>query len=111
VQLCAQAICLEEMLDVSVPAGALFYGRPRRRTDVLFDEPLRRLTESTARRLHDLIESRLTPVAAYDSAKCDRCSLLDLCMPAISDGRRTASRYLARAVNASLEVDLPGAES
>ncbi|MDP2997331.1 MAG: Dna2/Cas4 domain-containing protein, partial [Bryobacterales bacterium] len=42
VQLCAQALCLEEMLGVTVPAGALFYGKPRRRLDVAFTEELRR---------------------------------------------------------------------
>jgi len=52
VQLCAQAICLEEMLGAKVLDGALFYGKTRRREDVVFDDGLRRLTEETAIRLH-----------------------------------------------------------
>lgn len=81
VQLCAQALCLEEMLNVSVPAGALFYGQTRHRLDVAFDPELRRLAEETAARLHRLIASGITPKAVREP-KCDQCSLLDLCMPA-----------------------------
>ncbi len=75
VQLCAQALCLEEMLDVEVPCGALFYGKKRRRTDVTFDEALRRQTEDTAMRLHELITSGRTPKPVY-MKKCDSCSLI-----------------------------------
>jgi CRISPR-associated exonuclease Cas4 len=57
VQLCAQALCLEEMLDVDIPAGALFYGKTRRRQDVVFDSDLRRETEDAAQRFHELFES------------------------------------------------------
>src|SRR5439155_342755 len=63
VQLCAQALCLEEMLDCCVEGGALFYGKRRRRTEVIFDETLRALTRDSARSLHALIASRLTPPA------------------------------------------------
>src|SRR3989441_7882327 len=62
VQLCAQALCLEEMLVAPVPAGALFYGRTRRRFDVLFDARLRATTEAACARLHELFQSRRTPV-------------------------------------------------
>lgn len=80
VQLCAQAICLEEMLKVDVPGGAIFYGKTRRRLDVVFDAELRKLTDETARRLHELIREGKTPPAKYE-ARCEQCSLLDLCMP------------------------------
>src|SRR3972149_5631734 len=69
VQLCAQAICLEEMMNIEIPDGALFYGQTRRREDVIFDEKLRRETEEAARRGHELIESGITPKAEY-SKKC-----------------------------------------
>ena len=49
IQLCAQAICLEEMLLVSIPHGAIFYGRTRRRFDVTFDDALRKETEEAAK--------------------------------------------------------------
>jgi len=96
VQLCAQAICLEEMLNVQVKSGALFYGRTRRREDVFFDERLRMETEDAARKVHALIESGITPKAEY-SKKCKKCSLYEQCMPKISS---KVSNYLMKAVEA-----------
>lgn len=92
VQLCAYALCLEEMLKVKVPDGAVFYGKTKRRLGVYFDEVLRQKTEDTAKRLHELIESGKTPKAEY-SKKCERCSLVDLCLPKISS---KASNYLLK---------------
>ena len=94
VQLCAQAICLEEMLGVEVPSGALFYGKTRRRVDVVFDLDLRRETEEAALRLHELIASGETPPARYDE-KCESCSFISLCLPKATTGKRTVARYLA----------------
>lgn len=94
VQLCAQAICLEEMLNIKITEGALFYGQTRRREDVVFDEALRAETEEAARKVHELIESGVTPKAEY-SKKCERCSLLDLCLPKASS---KASSYLTKAM-------------
>lgn len=105
VQLCAQALCLEEMLGTSVPAGALFYGRTRRRLDVAFDHRLRRLTEDTAGRLHALISSRRTPSAVREP-KCDSCSLLNLCLPDAMAPRRSATGYVARAIETALAETL-----
>jgi CRISPR-associated exonuclease Cas4 len=96
VQLCAQAICLEEMLNVEIKNGALYYGRTRRREDVVFDEKLRRETEDTAKKVHALIESGKTPKADY-SKKCKKCSLYEQCMPKISS---KVSNYLMKAVEA-----------
>jgi CRISPR-associated exonuclease Cas4 len=80
VQLCAQALCLEEMLTVAIPEGALFYGKKRRRQRVTLDAELRALTEDTARRLHELLAGGRTP-AAVRAPKCRRCSLLEVCLP------------------------------
>lgn len=102
VQLCAQALCLEEMLGVDVPAGALFYGQTRHRLDVVFDAELRRLTEDTAARLHRLIASGVTPAPVYEP-KCDQCSLLPVCMPAAPAG--SARHYLDRCLRAALQTD------
>lgn len=99
VQLCAQALCLEEMLGQSIPAGALFYGRTRRRQEVTFDEPLRQLTIETIDRLHKLIRSRRTPAAVYEKQKCERCSLRYLCLP---EAGRSAQAYLRRSIQYSL---------
>lgn len=95
VQLCAQALCLEEMLQTPVPAGAIFYGKTRRRIDVPFDVALRQRTRDAAAELHAMIRSGITPTARREK-KCDRCSLLHLCMPDVLEGRELASRYLSR---------------
>jgi CRISPR-associated exonuclease Cas4 len=97
VQLCAQAMCLEEMLGMAVPAGAIFYGVTRRRTDVPFDAPLRELTRSTIARLHAMFASRVTPRARREK-KCDRCSLINLCLPDVLDGSESASRFVSRSL-------------
>jgi CRISPR-associated exonuclease Cas4 len=101
VQLCAQAFCLEEMLSTSVRSGALFYGKTRRRLDVPFDEPLRDLTQRTIAGLHELIASRVTPSAVYEKGKCDRCSLINLCMPK-AGSRSSAANYLDRVLTHAL---------
>ena len=95
VQLCAQAICLEEMLAVPVPSGALFYGRTCRRLDVVFDEVLRRETEHTASRVHDLVASGRTPPPVY-AKRCESCSLVAVCLPKTIQKRRSVRHYLTR---------------
>ncbi|MCL6473330.1 MAG: CRISPR-associated protein Cas4 [Firmicutes bacterium] len=91
VQLCAQAICLEEMMDVEIENGALFYGRTRRRCDVVFGDTLRMKTEDIARKVHELIASGVTPRADF-SVKCKNCSMVAICLP--KAGKRVES-YLA----------------
>jgi CRISPR-associated exonuclease Cas4 len=100
VQLCAQALCLEEMLNVEIRTGALFYGEPRRRTNVDFDADLRAVTERLAARLHELNAARITPKAKYEK-KCDSCSLYPVCLPK-STGASSAKKYLKRAVAAAI---------
>jgi CRISPR-associated exonuclease Cas4 len=97
VQLCAQALCLEEMLDCTVPAGALYYGEKRRRFEVAFDQPLREMVEQTAREVHALLVTAATPPPRYD-ARCESCSLLDLCLPTVAT-RKQVSRYLRAMVH------------
>lgn len=86
VQLCAQGLCLEEMLGVSIEKGALYYGQTRRRQEVIFDDALRRLTEDTAKAVHALFDSDSLPPAKY-FAGCDGCSLLHICMPKLPLGK------------------------
>ena len=100
VQLCAQALCLKEMLGVEVPSGALFYGKKRRRTDVVFDEALRQQTEETAMRLHELIALGRTPKPVY-MKKCDSCSLVKICLPKTIERKRSVKRYLSGAIRES----------
>ena len=92
VQLCAQAMCLEEMLDVEIPRGAMFYGKTRRRFPVELDAGLRSLTIETAAAYHRLIESGITPPAEY-SKRCESCSLKDICRPK-GTAHRSVARYL-----------------
>jgi CRISPR-associated exonuclease Cas4 len=80
VQLCAQAICLEEMFAVPVTEGALFYGLTRRRLVVSFDAELRKLTEDTALAARAMIAASRTPPPQAKPA-CKHCSLIDLCCP------------------------------
>jgi CRISPR-associated exonuclease Cas4 len=100
VQLCAQALCLEEMLDVEIPCGALFYGKTRRRKDVNFDNALRQETESAANRLHKLIESGKTPNPVYTS-KCKSCSFFHVCLPKTIEKRHSVKQYLSGAIRES----------
>jgi len=93
VQLCAQAICLEEMLHTAVPTGALFYGATHRRHDVTFDDGLRAETQRLAAAVRTQLASGQTPPPVY-AAKCRACSLLDLCRPQAVT--RSASAHLAR---------------
>jgi CRISPR-associated exonuclease Cas4 len=89
VQLCAQVLCLEEMTHQVIPRGELFYGKTKRRLVVEMTRELRNLTMESASRLRQLIESRQTPPAIF-GAKCDRCSLQELCLPRL--GRRGSAR-------------------
>ncbi len=97
VQLCAQAIALEEMLHVGVGAGALYYGRPRRRQAVSIDAALREYTVTAASRLHSFVRVGVTPEAVYRPG-CDNCSLVELCMPRALCSRRSVAAYLKGAV-------------
>jgi CRISPR-associated exonuclease Cas4 len=94
VQLCAQALCLEEMLAVEAPKGALFYGKTRRRVDVAFDADLRCKTEETARLLHDLVGRGRTPPPICTPA-CERCSFLETCLPHTLDKPKSVRKYLS----------------
>jgi CRISPR-associated exonuclease Cas4 len=101
VQLCAQALCLEEMLGVSIAEGDLFYGTTRRRKQVPFDEELRRFTLSTVTRMREVFASRRTP-PAEPGPKCRKCSLLEICRPYAA--ARSAQRYLRALYRSAPEV-------
>ncbi len=102
VQLCAQALCLEEMCGSEVPEGDLFYHTIRRRVCVRFDRVLRRSTERTIAQVRQLIETNTTPRAEYGS-KCKRCSLLNICLPKGTDSSKNPKLYLSRALSKALE--------
>ena len=99
-QLCAQALCLEEMLHTQVPEGAVYDASMRRRELVPFDSALRHQVQQLAQRMHELHADGSTPKARYEK-KCEGCSLYDVCLPKTT-GASVASRYLKRAFEASL---------
>lgn len=100
VQLCAQALCLEEMFACDVPEGALFYGKRRRREIVQMDAKLRALTLETSRAVRTCRASGELPQPVYDPARCDRCSLQDACRPRLGRRRSGVAAWLDRTIAA-----------
>jgi CRISPR-associated exonuclease Cas4 len=92
VQLCAQALCLEEMLDVSVPEGAVFDGTTRRRQVIGFDAMLRDSVAAIAAEMHRLFSAGLTPSAVFKKA-CHSCSLKERCFPEAVGALRSVQSY------------------
>jgi len=103
VQLCAQAVCLEEMFGVDVPEGALFYGEPRRLTRVALDDDLRALTARVAEEAGAALRDGRTPKARYERRKCGACSLIDDCRPKAM-ANPGAAAWLERAIAGSLDA-------
>lgn len=103
VQLCAQALCLEEMTGIAVPEGALFYGETKRRVIVPFDAELRQLTETTIGELRRIFATLETPPPTAHKSRCRACSLLELCRPATLS--KPAARWRRQAVEQSLSGD------
>jgi len=99
-----QALCLEEMLGVHVPAGALFYGKQQRRVAVAFGPTLRTLTHEAAYRLHELVERGETPIAVEEE-KCRSCSLATFCVPGAMSRRRSAKQFVAAEINRALRLE------
>jgi len=102
VQVCAQAMCLEEMLHAEITEGALFYGRTRRRQVVHFDVSLRERVADLAQQMHALVDAGETPPPQRTRA-CTACSLKDICLPRVSHSR-SARQYL-RTVLADLDQE------
>ena len=89
-QLCAQALCLEEMFHTAIPRGAVFHADSKRRREIEFTPALRSLTEKTVADLHGLLESTAIPRAEFREA-CEECSLYEICLPkATGMGSRAA---------------------
>ena len=92
-QLCAQAMCLEEMLAVDIPEGVVYYAQTRRRESVAFTPELRMLVEKAAQEMHSLMKQEYTPRAKQTKA-CDSCSLRDGCLPTLQKAPEVAE-YLS----------------
>lgn len=87
-QLCAQAMCLEEMFDTHIPTGVLYHFSSRHRREVLLSEPLRDRVKEITTEIRFLKKSGEMPAAVND-ARCQHCSLIESCMPYITDGAGT----------------------
>jgi CRISPR-associated exonuclease Cas4 len=96
VQLCAQAMALEEMFGVTLGTGALFYGETRRRLDVALDGVLRALTAQVARDTRSMLAAGATPAPVFQKRKCGSCSLADLCRPQALARQRSAAAVARR---------------
>lgn len=101
VQLCAQAMCLEEMLEIDILSSSFFYGQPRRRYDLNITDALRKETESLIMRLHDMTDAGITPAGIY-TKRCKACSLIDICLPKIIKSGKNVQNYLEQ-VNRNFE--------
>lgn len=93
VQVCAQAMALEEMLGVSIPEGAVFYAQVRRREALSIDEPLRTYTTKLAMRMHELVRLGITP-RAPKGKHCSQCSLVEQCQPQWMLKHRSVAHYI-----------------
>lgn len=96
IQLCAQAMCLEEMLGVGVPEGALFYGKERRREVVGLDRNLQEQVEQIAYEVHKLLISGVTPSPVYRPERCDNCSMRPSCLPEKVGEKRQVESWLKK---------------
>lgn len=96
-QLCAQAICLEDMLTVSIPIGYLYYGQTRRRIVVEFTEDLRALVRKAAQEMHAYFQRGYTPKVKPFKG-CKACSLADICLPSLQSQVVSASTYIRQQI-------------
>lgn len=98
VQICAQAMCLEEMLLVTIPQGYLYYGEVRHRTAVAFTEDLRGRVRKYCREMHDYHARGYTP-KVKTGQWCRSCSLQAVCLPGLIEGRQSVSDYILTHLN------------
>ena len=101
VQLCAQAICLEEMIGCRIDEGALFYFKVRKRVPVRITDELRAETTELAERFHQLVERGETPPAEY-RRKCESCSFIDECFPESAGRNKSVDIYLKRRIQSEI---------
>ncbi|MDO7788726.1 CRISPR-associated protein Cas4 [Desulforamulus aquiferis] len=93
VQLCAQAICLEEMLSINIDFGYLYYGQTKHRHRVEFDNCLRKRVRELTEKMHSLYLKGETPQAKY-SKQCKNCSLINVCVPEVAKYNKRTNKYL-----------------
>jgi CRISPR-associated exonuclease Cas4 len=94
-QLCAQALCLEEMFGIPIQHGAVFHAESKRRRDVVFTPELRSLTEQAINDVHRLIDAEQVPPAEFKPA-CEECSLFKICLPRVTSQPASLRRVTAQ---------------
>lgn len=92
-QLCAQALCLEEMLSVSIPLGYIYYGQTRHREEVSLDDELRKYVIDMINEMHTYYDHGYTP-RVKPSKACNSCSLQNVCLPVLQEHIQSASKYI-----------------
>lgn len=97
VQLCAQALCLEEMLSIPIPSGYFFYAKVRKRVRIAFSDELRQLVYKEAEEMHAYFDRGYTPRVKISKA-CKSCSLQDICLPSLQEEVLNASQYITREI-------------
>jgi CRISPR-associated exonuclease Cas4 len=105
IQVCAQALCLEEMRDVAISEGALWYWQERLREVVVLDERLRIDTLACIESARAVLQSHVTPPPTTDTKRCKACSLVDDCVPAVVRKDRSA-QYVQALFDAASEEDV-----
>jgi CRISPR-associated exonuclease Cas4 len=103
VQVCAQAMCIEEMRGVSIAEAQLFYGKSKRRKSVVLDLELRGLARTAATRAQTLLRDGKTPKADFDERKCPHCSLIGICIPGKLGSGKNVERYISRMLKGAEE--------
>ncbi len=98
VQLCAQAMCLEEMLSIAIPRGYLFYGETRRRVEVDLIDELRGFVTKMAGEMHAYFDRGYTPQVKPTKA-CRSCSLADICLPSLQGRSLSAAEYIQKQID------------
>lgn len=96
VQICAQAMCLEEMLCFNIEYGYLFYGETRHRYKVLFNKSLRSKVIELSEKMHNLFRKQLTPKVKTIEKKCKSCSLVDICIPVLGEKEKSVNNYIQK---------------
>ncbi|WP_031514023.1 CRISPR-associated protein Cas4 [Desulfofalx alkaliphila] len=96
VQLCAQAICLEEMLSTTIEYGYLFYGKTKHRTKIVFGKQLRDEVVRLAEQMHSVFNKQITPKPLTNNKGCKSCSLVNVCLPKLGTKQAGVNSYIKR---------------
>lgn len=104
VQICAQAMCVEEMLGVTMQCGFLFYGQTRRRVEVEYSPELRKKVKEYAAQMHEIFKTGKTPLAVT-AKKCRSCSMADLCVPDLAAKTNQVQKYIAKNIGGIIKEE------